>query len=128
MEWDRLIREAEKAASYAYAPYSGFKVGVALSTDKGNIYSGCNVENSSYGLTMCAERIAVFKAVASGDMNFVKLVIYTDTDQFFYPCGACRQVLSEFSSETEIMIVCNQGKKISTIAELLPDSFKLRSE
>lgn len=120
-----LIETAKKVSENAYAPYSKYKVGAALKTKKGKIFSGCNVENSSYGLTNCAERTAVFKAVSEGETEFDEIVIYTDSDKLPTPCGACRQVLSEFSSNMKIRMISKQEEKQSTIAELLPLGFKL---
>ena len=91
-----LLEESKLAREYAYAPYSKFKVGAALLTADGTIYRGCNVENASYGLTNCAERTAFFKAVSSGEKDFVALAIIGDTEQPITPCGACRQVMVEF--------------------------------
>ena len=121
----KIIEAAKKVSENAYAPYSGFKVGAALLTGSGKIFTGCNVENSSYGLTNCAERTAIFKAVSEGETKFTELVIFSNTDDLFYPCGACRQVISEFSSDLKITIVSLNDELETTIAELLPHSFKL---
>jgi cytidine deaminase len=120
-----LIQKAREAAEFAYVPYSGFKVGAALRTESGKIFTGCNVENSSYGLTNCAERTAVFKAVSEGETNFVEIAVYVDSDILFSPCGACRQVLKEFNGNIKVTIV--SGKKIigTTVDELLPHGFHL---
>ncbi|MDP8211153.1 MAG: cytidine deaminase, partial [Candidatus Stygibacter australis] len=99
-----LAEAAEKAALKAYSPYSGFKVGAAIMTESGEIFTGCNVENSSYGLTVCAERIALFNAITAGYQKFSEIVIYTDTEKAFYPCGACRQVLAEFNPQLEVSV------------------------
>ncbi|MCF7793996.1 MAG: cytidine deaminase [Candidatus Cloacimonetes bacterium] len=120
-----LIEIAKKASEKAYAPYSKYKVGAALKTKSGKIFSGCNVENSSYGLTNCAERTAVFKAVSEGETEFDEIVIFTDSEKLPTPCGACRQVLSEFSSDLKIKMISNCEEKQATIAELLPLGFKL---
>lgn len=120
-----LIESARQAAENAYAPYSGFKVGAALLTETNKIFTGCNVENASYGLTMCAERTALFKAVSAGERRFSEMVIYTDTEQPFYPCGACRQVLSEFCPELEITIIWKTGQERLNLGVLLPNQFKL---
>jgi cytidine deaminase len=122
---DILIQDAKQASNFAYAPYSKFKVGAALLTESGKIYSGANVENASYGLTVCAERVALFKAVSDGEKNFTALVIYTKTKDFTMPCGACRQVLAEFNQNLSIIIV-NQENKIlkTTLTKLLPNPFK----
>lgn len=120
-----LLKAAQKAANYAYAPYSGYKVGSALLTPEGRIFTACNVENASYSLTLCAERIALFKAVSEGCHKFTCLVIYADTDQPFPPCGACRQVLAEFSPDLKIVYADHQGSHNTTLKELLPQSFFL---
>ena len=123
-----LIPFAKKASEKAYAPYSGFKVGAALLTTSGKIYFGCNVENASYSLTNCAERTAIFKAVSEGETKFTDLVIFSNTNELFYPCGACRQVISEFSSDLKITVVSLTDKLETNIAELLPHSFNLDKE
>ena len=120
-----LITAAKDAAQNAYTPYSGFHVGAAVITADGNIFAGCNVENASYGLTVCAERIAVFNAVAAGKKDFCEMVIYTDTEIPFYPCGACRQVLSEFNPDLKITVVWQNGREELSLSSLLPKRFKL---
>lgn len=123
-----LIEIAKNASKNAYAPYSGFKVGAALLTKEGKIFSGCNVENASYGLTMCAERVAIFKAVSEGYHNFKKMVIFVDSDILFTPCGACRQVIAEFSQDIEITIVSKNKTLTTNIRELLPYTFELKKD
>jgi cytidine deaminase len=125
MDKELLIKKAKQVSEKAYAPYSGFKVGAALLTKSGKVFTGCNVENSSYGLSNCAERTAVFKAISEGKMDFSELVIYVDSDILFTPCGACRQVLSEFSSDLKITIISNKDRLETTITELLPYKFHL---
>ncbi len=125
MDKKLLIKKAKQVSEKAYAPYSGFKVGAALLTKSGKVFTGCNVENSSYGLSNCAERTAVFKAISEGKMDFSELVIYVDSDILFTPCGACRQVLSEFSSDLKITIISNKDRLETTITELLPYKFHL---
>ena len=120
-----LIKKATQARSKAHAPYSKFLVGAALLTEKGKVYTGVNVENASYGLTVCAERVAVFKAVTDGEKNFEKIAIVTDTDQPKSLCGACLQVLSEFCADLEIVCATLRGKKNKyRLRELLPKAFK----
>ncbi|NIN00229.1 MAG: cytidine deaminase [candidate division Zixibacteria bacterium] len=120
-----LIEKAKKARIKAYAPYSNFKVGAALLTKAGKVYMGANVENSTFGLTVCAERIAVFKAVNRGDKNFVKIVIVADKNPPVTPCGACRQVLAEFVRDLKIVCVNLQGKvERYSLKELLPEAFE----
>lgn len=119
-----LIETARQAGEKAYAPYSGFRVGAAALGADGRIYTGCNVENSSYGLTNCAERTAVFKSVSEGNRKFRAVAIYADTDQFCSPCGACRQVMAEFGRDIFVVQCNNHGEYIiSTIKELLPGGF-----
>ncbi len=125
MTKNHLIEKAKEASRKAYAPYSNYKVGAALLTKSGKVYTGCNIENSSYGLTNCAERTAVFKAVSEGEMEFEKIVIYADSPNLPTPCGACRQVLSEFGPELKITIISNKEQMETSILELLPLGFKL---
>ncbi|MBM4404413.1 MAG: cytidine deaminase [Candidatus Cloacimonetes bacterium] len=122
-----LLRAAQKAAQEAYAPYSGYKVGSAIMTTEGRIFTGCNVENASYSLTLCAERLAIFKAVSEGYQKFTGIAIYAETDKPFPPCGACRQVLAEFSPDLQIIYANQKGQQITTLTELLPHSFTLDS-
>jgi cytidine deaminase len=121
---EKLKNAAIEVSKNAYAPYSEYKVGAALLTKSGKIYTGCNVENSSYGLTNCAERTAVFKAVSEGESEFAEVVIYVDAEKLPAPCGACRQVLSEFSDDLKITMISRNEQVESTIADLLPLGFK----
>jgi len=121
----KLLEKAKEASLNAYAPYSEFKVGAALLTKSGKIFSGCNVENASYGLSNCAERTAIFKAVSEGERDFAELLIYVNNDKMFYPCGACRQVMSEFSNDLKITIVSNAEVVETDIKKMLPLSFRL---
>jgi len=126
---NKLIKSAEIAARNAYAVYSDFKVGAALLTIEGKMFTGCNVENSSYGLTVCAERVAVFKAVSEGFRNFEAIAVYSDTIPPARPCGACLQVLSEFGSDLEILCINSKGGKDKFILkELLPEGFAFKKE
>lgn len=121
-----LINAAKEASKKAYAPYSNFHVGAALLTASGKIFQGCNVENASFGATNCAERTAIFSAVVNGEREFKKLVIFVDREEFTPPCGICRQVISEFSHDIEILLANNKGDiKRTNIKELLPLSFEL---
>jgi len=120
-----LIEAACEAQSNAYAPYSDFKVGAALWGDDGQIYTGVNVENCSHGLTVCAERSTVSNAVSHGCKSFKKLVIYSSCSPPATPCGACRQVLFEFTPDLEILCVNNSDETNHyTLSQLLPDAFR----
>ena len=121
----RLLRAARAASTKAYAPFSKFKVGAAVLTAKGRIFSGCNIENSSYGLTMCAERVAIFKAVTAGEREISAALVYTDTTKPTPPCGACLQVLSEFSENPEIVLSNGRLTKTYRLRQLLPHGFRL---
>jgi len=127
MSDDQLREKAIEAASNAYAPYSNFKVGCALLTRSGHVYTGCNVENASYGLTLCAERNAIAAAVQSeGNIVIEKLVVYTPTPTPTPPCGACRQVIHEFGNP-EIKSFCEGGaSNTHLLADLLPHAFDLK--
>ncbi len=120
---EEIINAALAARDGAYAPYSRFAVGAAVLGASGRIYSGCNVENASYGLTMCAERVAVFKAVSEGEKRLTALAVAADTASPASPCGACRQVMAEFGINTVVM--CNtKGERLTvTLGELLPYAF-----
>lgn len=119
-----LEESARAAADHAYAPYSKFPVGAAVQTADGSIFTGCNVENASFGLTNCAERTAVFSAVAAGHRQITCVAIYTPTDTPTAPCGACRQVLREFRPDMNVISTCKGEDRLeTTLATLLPDSF-----
>lgn len=121
-----LLKIAEKVRRHAYAPYSGFKVGAALLDVKGQVFTGCNVENASYGLTMCAERVAISKAISEGTNQFSRLLI-TGGKDIITPCGACRQVLAEFAPNLVVICASDSGKMVQyDLEELLPRSFALR--
>ncbi len=120
---DTLVDAARAAQQRAYAPYSRFRVGCALEADDGRVFVGCNVENASYGLTICAERAAVCAAVAAGARRFRRAVVVSDADPPAAPCGACRQVLSEFGRDLRVDGVSVAGTVSWTIAELLPAAF-----
>ena len=120
-----LFEIAKNVSKKAYAPYSNYKVGAAIRTKNGKIFSGCNVENSSYGLTNCAERTAIFKAVSEGEKEFEEILIYSNSGKMPFPCGACRQVISEFGDEIKITISSNEKIVKSSIKKLLPSKFEL---
>lgn len=120
-----LIAAAAAARDRAYAPYSGFAVGAALETEHGAIVAGCNVESASYGLTICAERVAIAKAVSEGiHSGFVRIAIVTAADVLTPPCGACRQLLWEFAPDAEVVLANTAGKREThTVRDLLPHGF-----
>jgi cytidine deaminase len=124
IDWPNLRIHAERAAHAAYAPYSRFHVGAALLADDGRIFAGCNVENASYGLTICAERNAVFSAVAQGVRSFAALVVVTSSAAPVAPCGACRQVLREFQPDFAVRSYGLAGGELVTSTNaLLPHAF-----
>lgn len=119
-----LIVAARAALKQAYAPYSRFRVGAALESRSGRVFVGVNVENASYGLTICAERSAVARAVAEGERKFVRLAIATSTRRFTYPCGACRQVLAEFAPNLPIVLVASGRTRQTRLSKLFPNAYK----
>ncbi|MBK1882329.1 cytidine deaminase [Luteolibacter pohnpeiensis] len=119
MDWTELAHHAWEARNHAYAPYSQFKVGAALQTKSGAIFVGCNVENLSFGLTNCAERVAIGNAIASGQREFEQIVVVADTEKPISPCGACRQVLAEFGVQ-RIVLIGKHGSEEFTLEQLLP--------
>ena len=129
MENRELIKLALEARENSYSPYSGFKVGAALLTKSGKVYTGCNIENAAFGSTVCAERTAIFKAVSEGEREFEKIAIAGGKgempDSYAFPCGVCRQVMAEFCGpEFEIITaVSADDYVIKTLKEMLPDSF-----
>lgn len=125
MDWKELFKEASEARNRAYTPYSNFKVGSALLTKNGKVYSGCNIENASFGATNCAERTSIFKAVSEGERDFIMLVVTAETDQPVSPCGICRQVIAEFCPPDMPVYLTNlKGHvKKTTVQELLPIAF-----
>jgi cytidine deaminase len=123
-----LINKALEAREFAYAPYSGFLVGAALEGKSGQVYTGANVENASYGLTVCAERIAVFKAVSSGEKEFSQIAIAGSGEGPTYPCGACLQVLAEFAPGLTIYTGSDPGQyQVFNLSEMLPQAFSLNT-
>jgi cytidine deaminase len=123
-KWEELKTAAKAASRHAYCPYSRFPVGAAVLTEAGEVFAGCNVENASYGLTVCAERNAIFQMVARGGGRLRAVVIYTPTAAPAAPCGACRQVANEFGPDAEVLSFC-QGPGVlrKKLSELLPDAF-----
>jgi len=121
---DALIEAALQARENAHAPYSKFKVGAALEDETGRIHTGCNVENATYGLTVCAERVAVFKAVSEGAGKFRRIAVAADTDVLTPPCGACRQILWEFCGDIEVILANPRGKtETLRLHDLFPRPF-----
>ena len=128
IDLDILLEQAQAASEKAYAPYSGFRVGAALLCADGSVVTGCNVENSSYSLTICAERNALFAAVNMGKRDFLALAIYVDSDEIFPPCGACRQVLADFTPHLQILYANRLGSILSDLETLLPQAFVLHGQ
>ena len=121
---DPLLAAALAARENAFAPFSKFKVGAAAEDESGRIHTGCNVENATYGLTVCAERVAIFKAISEGARQFKRVAVAADTDSLTPPCGACRQILWEFCGDVEIVLVNPRGKTESyRLKELFPKPF-----
>jgi len=120
----RLARRARAAARASYSPYSRFPVGAAVLTSTGKVFTGCNVENASYGLCNCAERTAIFTAVTAGENRLRCVVVYTPTPAATMPCGACRQVIHEFGPDARVIAVCDGDERVDTTLEaLLPGAF-----
>jgi cytidine deaminase len=123
-ERDTLIAAARAAREHAHAPYSNFRVGAALRAKSGRIFTGCNVENSTYGLTVCAERIAVFKALSEGERGFDAVAVVTDSAALTPPCGACRQILWEFCGDAEVILANLKGQvEVHRMSALFPKPF-----
>jgi cytidine deaminase len=121
---DPLLRAALDARMNAIAPFSNFKVGAAIEDDTGRIHTGCNIENATYGLTLCAERVAIFKAISEAARKFRRVAIVADTDRLTPPCGACRQILWEFCGDIEVVLVNLRGHtELFRLKELFPRGF-----
>lgn len=127
---NKLIQKAKNARENAYVPYSNFKVGAALVTKSGNFYLGSNIENASYSLTCCAERTAIFNAVSKGDRELIEMAVIADSESPVSPCGACRQVMTEFFSPDATIYLTNLNGdvKVTTVKELLPYAFSLHEK
>ena len=118
------MQAARSARERAHAPFSKFKVGAAVQDQDGEIYTGCNIENASYGLTMCAERVAVFKAISEGASKLIRVAVVADTDKLTPPCGACRQILWEFCGDAELILAnLGEARERLSIAQILPRPF-----
>jgi cytidine deaminase len=123
-EYEAIIRAATQARANAHAPFSNFRVGAALRAKSGKIYGGCNVENASYGLTCCAERVAIFKAISEGERGFDAIAVVTDAEVLTPPCGACRQLIWEFCGDVPVVLANLGGKvEIESAGKLLPRPF-----
>ena len=125
MDYNILIKKAQEVSKNAYAPYSKFSVGACVLACSGEVYTGCNVENASYGLTICAERNALANAIANGEKTISAIAIYSPNMENCLPCGACRQVIFEFGKEIEIVTQIGKDYKVRKINELLPEGFEL---
>jgi cytidine deaminase len=124
---DRLVDAARRARANAVSDYSGFKVGAAVETDTGEIITGCNIENATYGLTVCAERVAIFKALSDGRRSFTRIAVVADTPEPTPPCGACRQIIWEFCGDAEVIIAnLTDIKATLRMKDLLPLPFDKR--
>ncbi|NLP27354.1 MAG: cytidine deaminase [Clostridiales bacterium] len=126
MKYETLIKEAMEARARAYTPYSKFNVGAAILTEDGKVYSGCNIENASYGATNCAERTAIFKAVSEGSRTITAVAVVGDLNNYTYPCGICRQVIVEFALDENIEIILAKSEKeykVVTLKDILPGAF-----
>lgn len=121
---NELIQVATDAREHAFAPYSNFKVGAAVETENGDIYTGCNVESASYGLTVCAERVAIWKGISRGEKKFGRIAVVVDTEELTPPCGVCRQIIWEFCGDVPVILANLHGKTETVqMAELLPRAF-----
>lgn len=121
---EELIAAAAEVREKAYAPYSNFKVGAAVETDEGEIYTGCNVESASYGLTVCAERVAIWKGISRGVTKFGRVAVVVDTEELTPPCGVCRQIIWEFCGDVPVILSNLHGKSETVqMSELLPRAF-----
>lgn len=127
MDYENLVKLANDIKENAYAPYSNFHVGAAVIGNSGKIYTGVNVENSSYGATICAERVAICKAVSEGEESIKAIAISSDSQDYTFPCGICRQVISEFA-DSNLVILCSNNKmeyKVYSLKDFLPNAFTL---
>ncbi len=128
IDYKLLMDTAKEAAKKSYSPFSKFAVGAGVLTASGNIYGGCNIENSSFGMTICAERCAIFKAVSDGEKEILAVAIYSPNEDDCYPCGACRQVMYEFQGDNEIEIITEEkgNLNIKKMSDFLPYGFKIQ--
>ena len=128
IDYKLLMDTAKEAAKKSYSPFSKFAVGAGVLTSSGKVYGGCNIENSSFGMTICAERCAIFKAVSDGEQEILAVAIYSPNEDDCYPCGACRQVMYEFQGEKEIEIITEEKGElnIKKMSDFLPFGFKIQ--
>jgi cytidine deaminase len=126
MDLEGLLSAARDVRGHAFAPYSSFKVGAAVMGASGRIYIGCNVENATYGATICAERAAICSMVASGESRLLAVAVYTEAQPAATPCGICRQVIAEFAEDAPIVVANASGRTVYSIAQLLPERFALK--
>ncbi len=126
-DYNLLMDKAREASKMSYSPFSKFAVGAAVCAGSGKIYTGCNIENSSFGMTICAERCAIFKAISEGEKEISAVAIFSPNEDDCYPCGACRQVMYEFQGENEIEIITadKSGLNIRKMSDFLPFGFKI---
>jgi cytidine deaminase len=127
MEYNDLILKAKETLKNAYTPYSHYQVGASVLTKSGKVFTGCNIENASYGLTICAERTAIFKAVSEGEKEIIALAVINSSDDYSRPCGSCRQVMAEFMKDDAKIILANKNGDyvVKTLEQILPDAFRL---
>jgi cytidine deaminase len=124
---EKLVEAAKRARERAVAPFSRFRVGAALETASGKVFTGCNIESASYGLTVCAERVAIWKALSEGERDFKRLAVVADTETLTPPCGTCRQIIWEFCRDAEVVFANLRGESESfNVRELLPRAFDAR--
>lgn len=128
MDLDALVTAAVEARLHAYAPYSSYRVGAAILGASGQIYTGCNVENATYGATICAERAAVCSLVTHGETRLLAVAVYVDADPAATPCGICRQVLAEFADDAPVVVANPRGRTIYSLTQLLPERFTLKAK
>jgi len=125
MEYSELVEKAKEARNFSYSPYSKFRVGAALLTKTGKVYTGCNIENIAFGPTVCAERTAIFKAISEGEKEFEAIAIISDLKTYVYPCGVCRQVMSEFfKADTPVVCATDKGEfTVIKFSDVMPYCF-----
>lgn len=127
IDYKLLMDKAKEASKMSYSPFSKFAVGAGVLAGSGKIYSGCNIENSSFGMTICAERCAIFKAISEGEKEILAVAIYSPNEDDCYPCGACRQVMYEFQGDSEVEIITEEKENLNVrkMSDFLPFGFKI---